>query len=210
MSPALMPSKWTTKARGSTAEQREQIDRRPEDPAGLTDPFTLRDGATLTMRAIRTDDTQRLRDFHTRLSLETIYLRFFATWPELPLAMAERLTHVDCEHQMAVVATSGTGDEEQIVAVVRYERAGPTVGEVAFVVADDWQGRGIATALLHRLAEYARGRGFVTLVAQTLGWNTRMHSLLRHSGFPSVSYCADGLTVVRLDITQPPAPTCAA
>lgn len=210
MSSSTTLSRWIDNAGDARLERRDQVLRPPEDAARLTGPLHLRDGAILTMRAIRVDDTERLRTFHAHLSLETIYLRFFTLLKELPLDMTERLTYVDYENQMALVATSGEGNDEQIaeqiVAVVRYERAGPTVGEVAFVVADDWQGRGIATVLLHRLAEYARRRGFVRLVANTLGWNTQMHSMLRHCGFPAVSCSSDGLSVVMLDISRPPEP----
>jgi GNAT superfamily N-acetyltransferase len=179
----------------------------PEDAARLRAHLTLRDGATVVVRAIRADDTERLRAFHARLSPDTIYLRFFSIVPVLLPHLAERLTHVDYEHRMALVATTGAGDDEQIVAVVRYDRAGPTVAEVAFVVEDAWQGHGIATALLNRLAAYARGRGIVELVALTMSENTRMHTLLRQCGFPARSSHADGLTEVRLDISRPPAPT---
>jgi GNAT superfamily N-acetyltransferase len=178
----------------------------PHEAAQLAAPLTLRDGATVRMRAIRADDTERLRAFHSRLSSNTIYLRFFTPMPELSLPNAQRMTHVDYESRMALVATTGTSDDERIVAVVCYERLEPTVGEVAFVVDDQWQRRGIATALLHGLAQYARRHGFVQLVAQVTGCNTRMLSLLRHCGFPAVSYWADGLTEVRLDITQLPEP----
>src|SRR6516225_534868 len=82
--------------------------------------LTLPDGATVQMRAIRADDTERLRAFHARLSPDTIYLRFFSVVPVLMPHMAERLTHVDYENRMALVATTGAGDDEQIVAVVRY------------------------------------------------------------------------------------------
>ena len=206
MSTATISARWTDSARGSARAQRGEVLHVPADAAHLTAPLTLRDGATVTVRAIRADDTERLRAFHAQLLPETIYLRFFTQPPELPLGLADRLAPMDYENQQALVATSGTGDDERIIAVVRYDRAGPTRGEVTLVVADDWQGRGIASALLHRLAEYARGRGFEKLIAQTMGWNTRMHSLLRHCGFPVVSYRADGLTVVWLDISQPPLP----
>jgi GNAT superfamily N-acetyltransferase len=175
----------------------------PEEAAHLCAHLTLRDGATVLMRAIRADDTERLRAFHARLSPDTIYLRFFSVVPVLMPHMAERLAHVDYENRMALVATTGAGADEQIVAVVRYDRAGPTVAEVAFVVEDAWQGRGIAIALLFRLAAYARERGIVELVALTMSENTRMHTLLRHCGFPARSSYADGLTEVRLDISRP-------
>jgi GNAT superfamily N-acetyltransferase len=132
----------------------------------------LRDGVALIVRAIRPEDIRRLRVFHSCLSLQTIYLRFFTMLPVFPLELAERLTHMDAEGPMVLAATTGVGGDEQIVAVVRYEHSGPTASEVALVVEDCWQGRGIATALLHRLAKYARACGSVELVAQTMGWNT--------------------------------------
>jgi hypothetical protein len=155
----------------------------------------LRDGVALIVRAICPNDTRRLRVFHSRLSLQTIYLRFFRMLPVLPLEMAERLTHVDYKNRFALVATTGVGDDEQIVAVVRYKHAGPTAGEVAFVVKDRWQGHGrgmagawqghgIATPLLHQLAEYARACAYMDLVAQTMGWNTWMHSPAAASRLP--------------------------
>lgn len=193
-------------ASASAGEQRVRAMPVPADAARLSTHLTLRDGATVAMRAIRADDTERLRAFHARLSPDTIYFRFFSLLPELMPQVAERLTHVDYENRMALVATIGADDDEQIVAVVRYDRAGPTLAEVAFVVEDEWQGRGIATALLHRLAAYARGRGIVELVALTMSENTRMHRLLRDCGFPARSSYADGLTEVRLDISRPPTP----
>jgi hypothetical protein len=71
-------------------------------------------------RPIRADDTERLRAFHARLSPDTIYLRCFSAVPVLMPHMAERLTHVDYENRMVLVTTPGAGDDEQIVAAVRY------------------------------------------------------------------------------------------
>ena len=157
----------------------------PQDGAArLTAPMMLRDAVALIVRAICPNDTHWLGVFHSRLSLQTIYLRFFRMLPVLPLEVAERLTHVDYKNRFALVATTGVGDDEQIVAVVRYKLAGPTAGEVALVVKDRWQGHGIATALLHELAEYARACAFVELVAQTMGWNIWMHSPAAASRLP--------------------------
>jgi len=190
----------------SAAGQWVQEWRLPKDAARLSTHLRLRYGTMVAMRAIRADDMERLRAFHARLSPDTIYWRFFSVVPVLSPQMAERLTHVDYENRMALVATTGTGDDEQIVAVVSYDRASPAVAEVAFVVEDTWQKLGIATALLYRLAAYARDRGIVELVALMMSENTRMRSVLRHSGFPtSVIPCSD-LTEVRLDISQPPVP----
>lgn len=192
-----------------SAEQRETMCA-PEDAARLRETLRLRDGATVTVRAICADDTERLRAFHSRLSLDTIVFRFFRVLPALSQDLAEHLTHIDYENRMALVATVGKGDDERIIAVVRYERIEPDVGEVAFVVEDAWQGRGIATTLLHRLARYAQGHGFSTLVAITMGSNQRMISMLRHCGFPSTGRYVDGEIEVRLDIGAAPTPAFAA
>ena len=101
----------------------------------------------------------------------------------------------------------GRGETEEILAVVRYEDIGPATAEVAFVVEDHWQGHGIATLLLHRLADYARQRGYTTFVALTMGNNSRMMEVLRNSGFPSTAHTGAGEIEVRLDIGLAPSGT---
>ena len=162
----------------------------------------LRDGGWVHVRAIHADDTGRLTAFHRKLSPESIIFRFFRYVPELSPKDVERFTHVDYESRMALVATTGEGDGEEIVGVVRYDRTGPNTAEVAFVVEDHWQRHGIATALLHRLAAYARERGFTTFVALTMGNNIRMIEVLRNSGFPCTSRVELGEVEVHLDISR--------
>lgn len=181
----------------------------PRDAARLAGTLTLRDGTRLHTRPIWPDDTQRLRTFHAHLSRDSVIFRFFRYLPELSIRDAEHFTHLDYEDRMALVATQGEGDEQRILAVVRYERLGPDSAEVAFVVADDWQGHGIATALLLQLAVYARARGIMRLVAVTMSSNLRMLEVLRHCGYPLTIRVQDGEDEVRLDISAPPAPTLA-
>jgi RimJ/RimL family protein N-acetyltransferase len=178
-----------------------QCAAQPLGAAQLEGTLTLRDGTNVRVRPIRADDTDRLRSFHMGLSRESIVFRFFRILPELPTDMAEHFTHVDYTNRMAILATTGDGPDEQILAVVRYDRIGPTEAEVAFVVADQWQGHGIATALLYRLAAYARQHGFTTFVAFTMGTNQRMLEVLRYAGFPHTTTYCEGEVEVRLDIT---------
>jgi GNAT superfamily N-acetyltransferase len=166
----------------------------------------LRDGTSVGVRPIRPDDDERLRAFHARLSPESIYRRFFASLPSLPLAQAERFTHVDYEGRMALVATTGSGADQAIIAVVRYEQIAAQCAEVAFVVEDRWQHRGIAGALIARLVDYARARGFTSLVAIALVDNLPMRALLSHAGYPHTARYADGCVEVHLDISVRPAP----
>ncbi len=180
----------------------------PEDDfsrvAELEGSLPLMGGDSVHVRAIRADDTERLIAFHRKLSPESIVFRFFHMMPELPLPEAERFTHVDYDSRMALIATTGQDDDERIIGVVRYDRIAPDTAEVAFVVEDQWQGHGIATSLLHRLAAYARERGYTKLVALTMGDNRRMIEVLRNSGFPASSHFESGDLEVRLDITEHP------
>jgi RimJ/RimL family protein N-acetyltransferase len=177
----------------------------PDGAARLSGTLTLRDGAFVHVRPIQPDDTQRLQAFHARLSPETIEYRYFGPVPVLTAERAEWLTHVDYEQRMALVATldSAAGDE-QLVAVVRYEGLDRTTAEVAFVVEDAWQGHGIATQLLYRLALYARQRGFATFVAEIMSSNFRMREVICHAGFRYTTRYEDGCVEMRMDITATP------
>ncbi|HEX8033567.1 MAG TPA: GNAT family N-acetyltransferase [Ktedonobacterales bacterium] len=176
----------------------------PDDAQHLEGALILRDGSRIHMRPIRADDSARLQTFHAGLSLETIVLRFFHFVPKLAQEAADRFTHVDYANRMALVATMGTAPDEQIVAVVRYERIGPSNAEVAFVVADAWQGHGIATALLRQLAGYARHHGITTFTAVTMTDNFKMIVVLRTCGFPCQFRYSNGEVEAILDISHPP------
>lgn len=178
--------------------------RLPRGAARLEGPLQLYDGAIIHLRAIRPNDEERLRAFHRQLSPDAIIFRFFHLLPELPVQDAEHFTHVDYVNRMALLATMESEAGVEILGVVRYDRTGDTVAEVAFVVADAWQGHGIATALLHRLASYARTKGITTFVAVTMGSNARMIEVLRNSGFPMTTQYSEGTLEVHLDITKPP------
>jgi RimJ/RimL family protein N-acetyltransferase len=176
----------------------------PAEVALLEAPLILCDGAVVRVRPIRPDDTERLRAFHAHLSFESVVFRFFRALPELPRDMAEHFTHVDYDNRMALVATRGEGAQQELLAVVRYERTAPHAAEIAFVVQDEWQSHGIATALLHRLAAYARDHAITTFIAITMGSNVRMLDVLHQCGFPYHSHFDDGQIVAELDISAPP------
>jgi RimJ/RimL family protein N-acetyltransferase len=182
----------------------------PPKAARLAGTLTTRSGIVVRVRAIQPDDTDRLIAFHTRLSPQTITARYFCPMPVLSRERAEQLTNVDYESRMALVATTGSGDGEQIIAVVRYVHMDGTdprdasSAEVAFVIEDRWQGQGLAAQLLYRLAAYASGHGYTALIAQTQADNTRMRNVVRYSGFPFRTTYEDGCIVMRMDITWPP------
>ena len=88
-----------------------------------------------------------------------------------------------------------------LLVVVRYDRISADTAEVAFVVADHWQGHGIATALLHRLAVYARRQGITRLLAITLATNAKMLEVLRRAGYPLSARYVSGEVEMALDIS---------
>ena len=177
----------------------------PEDALHQTHDLTLRDGSMVHVRAIRADDTVRLQSFHAHLSMESIIFRFFRTVPSISIEQATQFTHVDYVNRMALLATRGEGEAEEILAVVRYDRTTEErEAEVAFVVQDAWQGHGIATALLHQLAAYAHAHGVERFVALTMGTNVRMLDVLHNCGFPCHTRYDGGDILATLDISAPP------
>jgi GNAT superfamily N-acetyltransferase len=158
---------------------------------------TLRDGSVVTLVPMTPADAERLVRFHSGLSPETVYRRFFSFHPELSPDELYRFTHVDHRDREAIVASDGT----EIVAVARFDRSpDPAVAEVAFVVADPWQGRGLGSVLFRRLAERARAVGVRQFAADTLAENGRMLAVLHHAGVPCTSSHAEGVVHLTLDL----------
>ena len=159
-------------------------------PAQWEADVVLRDGSTAHLRPIRPDDADLLREFHARLSPETVYYRFFAPYPTLTDRDVARFTVVDHTDRVALVATVGG----HIVGVTRYDRLPdpPTQAEVAFTVRDDYQGRGLGSVLLEHLAAAARERGVRGFVAEVLPANQRMLTVFRDAGYGTSASLSDG------------------
>lgn len=139
----------------------------------------LSDGGTIHVRPIRPDDADRLRALHDRLSPEAVYYRFFTPMPRLSDTMVERLVNVDYHDRMAIVAQLG----DALIAVARYDLIDTDRAEVAFVVDDAHQGRGLGTLLLEHLIVIARANGIGRFEAQTLSDNQAMLRVFRGAGF---------------------------
>ena len=157
----------------------------------------LTDGSTVDLLPMEPGEEGRLRRFHHRLSPETTRRRFFSLHPELSAQELHRFTHVDHVDREAIIAVA----DGEIVAVGRFDRiGGETDAEVAFVVADSWQGRGLGTALLSRLAARARQLGVTRFVAQTLPHNRAMLAVFRHAGLPITERFEDGVVDVTIEL----------
>ncbi|AGZ45341.1 putative acyl-CoA synthetase [Actinoplanes friuliensis DSM 7358] len=161
----------------------------------------LSDGSAVHMRPIRPDDAPAIVEFHSRMSDRTRYLRYFSPYPRIPERDLARFVNVDHRDREAFVIVSGP----RIMAVGRYERLGPDApeAEVAFVVEDAHQGRGIGSVLLEHLAEAAREHGITRFVAEVLPQNAGMLRVFSDFGYQVQRKYADG--VVHLEF--PIAPT---
>ena len=152
-----------------------------------TRPLTLRDGRVVDVRALERGDREGLAAAVSRLSAQTRYLRFATAKPRLTKRELDFLVDVDHHRHEAILAidpSSGRG-----IAVVRYiEVPGePDVAEIAATVTDDWQGRGLGTALLKQLAQRARDEGYSALRASVLASNHRSIAMLLRAGFAPIS-----------------------
>jgi GNAT superfamily N-acetyltransferase len=137
------------------------------------------DGLELLLRPVRADDKRRIAQAFERLSPRTRYRRFFAPMVRLGEQDLRYLTEVDHHDHEAIAAVNP--ENGMIVAVARYVRSDdPTEAEVAVVVGDPWQGRGVATALLQRLVGRAREEGIDHFVALVMSDNAEALELFRH------------------------------
>jgi acetate---CoA ligase (ADP-forming) len=152
-------------------------------PSAHVVDVALRDGSTLHVRPVSEDDTPKIKRFLGTLSRESIGFRFFGS-PNLDW-VCEWSVDVDYSDRYALVAsTGGAGPQSKIVAHGAYMRLDEHRAEVAFMVSDQWQGRGIATIMLAHLAAAAEEHGISTFFAEVLPHNHRMIDVFGESGFP--------------------------
>jgi RimJ/RimL family protein N-acetyltransferase len=162
--------------------------------------LTLRDGTNVPVREIRAEDAAALQRLVDRSSERSIELRFFGPMKELSDEKARRFAEVDGKDRFALVALDPE-DEDEIVAVVRYEREAGTDGaEYAALVEDRFQGRGLGIGLTRRLIEAARERGIKRLHALVMRENRRMLRLLRSLEFPERQRWENGLEHVEIEL----------
>ncbi|MFE2266365.1 bifunctional acetate--CoA ligase family protein/GNAT family N-acetyltransferase [Streptomyces griseosporeus] len=180
---------------------------RQEYPAHWEADVVLRDGGTARIRPITVDDADRLVSFYEQVSDESKYYRFFAPYPRLSAKDVHRFTHHDFVDRVGLAATIGG----EFIATVRYDRIGTDgmpasapadEAEVAFLVQDAHQGRGVASALLEHIAAVARERGIRRFAAEVLPANTKMIKVFTDAGYTQKRSFEDG--VVRLEFDLEP------
>ncbi|WP_406082113.1 GNAT family N-acetyltransferase [Streptomyces zaomyceticus] len=199
----------------SASEQSEAAEQ-PAPPARPEPPehdypdhweadVVLRDGGTARIRPITADDAGRLVSFYEQVSDESKYYRFFAPYPRLSAKDVHRFTHHDFVDRVGLAATVGG----EFIATVRYDRiddrglpasAPADEAEVAFLVQDAHQGRGVASALLEHIAAVARERDIRRFAAEVLPANTKMIKVFTDAGYTQKRSFEDGSVRLHLDL----------
>lgn len=163
----------------------------------------MRDATCVPVREIRPEDAAALKRLVNRLSERSAYMRYFGPTKELSDGQARHFAEVDGTDRFALVALDPE-DEEEIVAVVRYDRGrdrdDADSAEYAALVEDRFQGKGLGMGLTKRLIEVARERGVIHLDAYILRENRAMLHLIRGLGLPERMRWENGVELVEVDL----------
>lgn len=172
-------------------------------PALLETRKSLKDGLEVKIRPIKTSDEDMMRRLFYNFSDESKYFRYFAAKPVMPHKEMQKYVSIDYEDILSVVAIVEKGRNERIIAEARYAYDKKTDAyEVAFIVDEEFQGKGVATFLFNYLIKVARDRGIVWFIAHVLPRNEAMLKVFEKSKIKITrSYDTDALTL-RFNLAQ--------
>ncbi len=176
-----------------------------EYPVEYQKLYLLADGTKILLRPIKEMDEELLLELFNALSPQTRTLRFFSTLKYMPKEQLEKLTHIDYDKQMAIVALIDQNGRDKMVGVGRYNLLDdePGAAEFAIVVEDAMQGRGIGSAILYHLAHVAKLQNVHTIVGYIMNENQKMFGALKKSGLKMAKKFWDrGITRVDIPIDE--------
>jgi acetyltransferase len=176
-------------------------------PADLEHEIEVKGSLRLRVRAIRPEDEPALVEMSRRSTPEDVRLRFFDAMKSIPHRLAARLSQIDYDREMALVAIDQAKDErgDEIVGVVRVICDPDIVqGEFAVMVRSDMKGRGLGYALMQEMLAWARERGLARVIGEVLPENATMLKMARELGAAVAPISPDGRSVrVTFDLAAP-------
>jgi len=175
-------------------------------PAGLETRKSLRDGLEIKIRPIKSSDEDMMRRLFYNFSDESKYFRYFASKPVMPHQEMQTYVNIDYQDVLSVVAIVEKGRNERIIAEARYAYdKKENAYEIAFIVDEEFQGKGVATFMLNYLIKIGRDRGIACFIAYVLPRNEAMLKVFEKAKVETTrSYDSDAL-ILRFNLATPPA-----
>jgi len=162
--------------------------------------MTTKDGAELAVRPIMSTDEEMLSDMFYDLSDQAIINRFFSMLKSMPHRKLQQFCCVDYKNEMSLVVISNEGPRGKMVGLGSYHLNPATHrAEIAFLVADAWQAKGIGTFLMKSLVKIAKANNIKGLTAEVFRDNVAMIALMHKSGVPAKSQAYDGSYLFTMD-----------
>jgi len=170
-------------------------------PKELEERYKLRDGGELLIRPIRPDDEDKIKGMFYSFSEQTKYLRYHGTLKSMPHNKLQVFCNVDYDSEMALVVSRGRAGHEELIGVGRYmTNPGKRSAEMAFVVSDAWQRKGIGSYLFKRLVEIGRQAGIRQFNADVLPENSGMLKIFHRSGLNTETQTEEGVVRVTMKL----------
>jgi acyl-CoA hydrolase/GNAT superfamily N-acetyltransferase len=189
------------KARNLVYADQIELPIRPATyPEELERWIEAKGGSRLFLRPLKLTDEPLLRSLFYQLSPESIHYRFFQLIKTMPHEKLQEFLRIDYEADMAlVVLTSSSAEDADMVGIAHYLKVSRTnFAETAFLVRDDWQGKGVGTQLMNALVEAARSHGIAGFTADVLADNRRMLQVFHKCGYPVESRLEGGSYSLRI------------
>jgi len=185
------------------ADQIELAWEQVQYPEELERHETLKDGTQIFFRPVKPTDEPALAEMLYSLSSQSVHTRYFTHTMTFPHTAVQKLTNVDYVNDLAIVAAVPSPAGEELVAISQYYLDPKSqTAEIAFLVQDEWQEKGMGSILMEYLARIARGRGVRRFYARVLPVNKPMLTVFHNSGYP-VNTEFDGEAYnVQLELTK--------
>jgi|AMFO01.1.fsa_nt_gi Acyl-CoA synthetase (NDP forming) len=164
----------------------------------------LKDGVGVLLRPATPEDVPTVEDLLGRVSQETLQMRFMAAVAQVPHETVVEMCSGDFTERGCLLAITGEGENERVIGLGDYIGYGDgRTAEVSFLVDDEYQGRGIGTLILERLAGIAAAFGYVEFEAEVLWENRAMINVFRSSGFDVHQAADSGIVHVEFPVDAP-------
>ena len=163
----------------------------------------LKDGTEVRLRAIKPSDVEEMRRLFYRFSDEAVYYRYFSPIKTMPHAKMQEYVNVDYRKTLSIVGLVGEEGQGRIIAEARYVRLpDQPLGDVAFIVDEAFQGKGIATFLFQMLIRIAKEKGIEGFKADVLATNTSMLRVFEKAPFPIKAVLDSGVYELTIPFSE--------